>query len=148
MNLWIFECVSEKGAQCFSAAHWTYFHLSLVQLKYLIWACTCEIDHWQEEPAELLVMSYLIFSNNYINCLYGIVYFGSFLCRDAVSAGSWVPLLAVVREDVVKLSTINVEKRTELCFSFLIPSSEFIFSCNNILLLCTWAINPSGKYSM
>ena len=60
-----------------------------------------------------------------------------FFCRDAVSAGSWVPLLAVVREDAVKLSTINVEKRTELCFSFLIPSSEFIFSCNNILLLCT-----------
>ena len=55
-------------------------------------------------------------------------------------------LLAVVREDAVKLSTINVEKRTELCFSFLIPSSEFIFSCNNVLLLCTWAINPSRKY--
>ena len=59
-----------------------------------------------------------------------------------------MPLLAVVREDVVKLSTINVEKRTELCFSFLIPSSEFIFSCNNILLLCTWAINPTRKYSV
>ena len=57
-----------------------------------------------------------------------------------------MPLLAVVREDAVKLSTINVEKRTELCFSFLIPSSEFIFSCNNVLLLCTWAINPSRKY--
>ena len=26
-----------------------------------------------EEPAELLVMNYLIFSNNYINCLNGIV---------------------------------------------------------------------------
>ena len=37
-----------------------------------------------------------------------------------------MPLLAVVREDVVKLSTINVEKRTELCFSFLIPLSELI----------------------
>ena len=59
-----------------------------------------------------------------------------------------MPLLAVVREDAVKLSTINVEKRTELCFSFLIPSSEFIFSCNNILLLCTWAINPTRKYSV
>ena len=48
-----------------------------------------------------------------------------------------MPLLAVVREDVVKLSTINVEKRMELCFSFLIPLSELIFSGNNLLLLCT-----------
>ena len=33
-----------------------------------------------------------------------------------------------------------------ICFSFLIPSSEFIFSCNNTLFPCTWAINPTRKY--
>lgn len=89
-------------------------------------------------------MNYLIFSNNYIHFLHGIVYFGSFLCRDAVSARSWVPPLAVVRVDVVKLFIINVGKKMELCFNSLIPLSELIFIFYNVhLFICHGLISSS-----
>ena len=51
-----------------------------------------------------------------------VIFFGP---RDAISAESLVRQLAVVKKDVPKLFTINVENKEEAYFSSLIASSKY-----------------------